>query len=300
MNGTQQPLPTAINFHFWKPCNLRCTFCFATFDDDPLLKRVRGGLDADSCRAVLDALKMAGVQKINLVGGEPTLCPYLPDLLTHSRKLGCVTSIVTNGAHLARVLAAAPQCVDWVGLSVDSADEQTQAALGRGDGDHVKRSLALFDLLHRSHIRVKLNTVVTSLNWQEDMSSFVLQARPERWKIFQVLPVDEQNSGKVEPLLVSTDKFQAFVTRHLDISQRGVKVVAETNEDMTESYAMIDPLGRFFSNAGGRHSYSQPILEVGVREAFRQISFDINRFESRGGLYEWGNPSVPLTISARS
>ncbi len=57
-------------------------------------------------------------------------------------------------------------------------------------GDHVARSLSLFDRLHQYGIRVKLNTVVTRLNYQEDMSAFVRRVRPERWKVFQVLPVD--------------------------------------------------------------------------------------------------------------
>lgn len=300
MNSISQSLPPSVNFHLWKTCNFHCKFCFAVFDDDPLLKQVRGGLDVGQCRAVLDALKMAGAQKINFVGGEPTICPHLPEVLRHTREIGCVTSIVTNGARLAHILSSAPQCVDWVGLSVDSADEQTQAALGRGRGDHVQRSLGLFELLHSSRIRTKLNTVVTALNWQEDMSAFVLRARPERWKIFQVLHIEGQNDGKVEPLLITAEMFQAFVARHSVLAEHGVTVAAETNEDMTESYAMIDPLGRFFSNAGGRLRYSQPILEVGVADAFRQVSFEVGRFEARGGLNEWGNAAVPLTISSRS
>lgn len=297
MNSNAQSLPPSVNFHLWKPCNYRCKFCFAVFDDDPLLKQVRGGLDADQCCAVLDVLKAAGAQKINFVGGEPTICPHLPAVLRHTRETGCVSSIVTNGSRLEQVLGAAPHCVDWVGLSVDSGNEHTQAALGRGRGDHVQRSIELFDLLHRSRIRVKLNTVVTALNWQEDMSAFVLRVRPERWKIFQVLPIEGQNDGKVEPLLISAEMFAAFVARHRLVAEHGVTVAAETNGDMTASYAMVDPLGRFFSNAGGRLRYSRPILEVGVAEAFRQVSFDPERFDARGGLYEWGNASVSLTIS---
>lgn len=41
-----KPLPPAINLHFWKPCNYRCSFCFATFDEEPALQSVRGGWDA--------------------------------------------------------------------------------------------------------------------------------------------------------------------------------------------------------------------------------------------------------------
>ena len=25
-------IPT-VNYHLWKPCNMRCEFCFATFED---------------------------------------------------------------------------------------------------------------------------------------------------------------------------------------------------------------------------------------------------------------------------
>ena len=289
-------LPPAVNFHMWKPCNLRCRFCFATYDDDPALRGVRGGLpEADACK-LIGMLRLAGVEKLNFVGGEPTLCPYLPALLRHSRNLGFVTTLVTNGAKLAQVLEAAPGCLDWVGLSVDSADEAIQAELGRGRGDHVSKSVGLFRLLHERGIRVKLNTVVTSLNWEEDMREFVQQVRPARWKIFQVLPVGGQNDGKVESLLITREQFEAFVARHRDLASDLLTIAAETTEDLTGSYAMIDPLGRFFADRGGRYAYSDPILSVGIEAAFRQIDFSLKKFEDRGGLYEYRPNEVPLTI----
>lgn len=293
-------LPPAVNFHLWKPCNLRCTFCYAVFDDDAELQAVRGGLPEEQARRVIATLRLAGVEKLTLVGGEPTACPYLAPLLRHGRDLGFINTLVTNGYRLRRILDAAPDTLDWVGLSVDSEVEATQAALGRGRGDHVARSVEHFSRLHRLGIRVKLNTVVTALNWREDMTEFVLRVRPERWKIFQVLPIDGQNSGKIESLLITGYQFNDFVQRHRAVAASGVTIAAESNEDMTGSYAMIDPLGRFFSNVGGRYVYSPPILEVGVAEAFRSIAFDHARFDARGGRYDWASPRVPLTVSARS
>lgn len=293
-------IPPAVNFHLWKPCNLRCKFCYAAFDDDSALRNVRGGLVEEDARRVIDMLRRERVEKLTFVGGEPTLCPHLPSLLRRSRDLGFVNTIVTNGARLQRLLHQVPECIDWVGLSVDSADEAVQAALGRGGGDHVAKSNEHFRRLHEQRIRVRLNTVVTSLNWQEDMADFVLRARPERWKVFQVLPIEGQNSGTVEPLLITPDQFQAFVYRHRRLAPHGITVAAESNEDMTGSYAMIDPLGRFFTNVGGRYAYSPPILEVGVAAAFNAVAFDPARFDARGGRYDWGAASVPLTVSARS
>jgi len=291
-------IPPSINYHLWKPCNLRCRFCYAVFDEEPELQAVRGGLSEHECRAILDALRDAGAEKLTFVGGEPTLCPHLPALLAHARTLGLVNSIVTNGKRLREVLGAAPSTVDWVGLSVDSANEAVQARLGRGRGDHVARSLEHFRLLHALGIRVKLNTVVTSLNCQEDMSAFVRKARPERWKIFQVLPIEGQNSGQVEDLLITPEQFRSFVERHRRMRGEGLTIAAETNEEMKGTYAMIDPLGRFFSNVDGRYVYSPKILDVGVAAAFAAISFDRERFVARGGVYEWGAPRVPLTVSA--
>lgn len=293
-------LPPAVNFHLWKPCNLRCTFCYAAFNDDPALRNIRGGIDETDARRIVELIRSEGVEKLTFVGGEPTLCPYLSGLLRRSRELGFVNTLVTNGARLQRLLDSVPDCIDWVGLSVDSAVEATQAELGRGSGDHVAKSVQHFRRLRERGIRVKLNTVVTSLNWQEDMTDFVQRVRPERWKVFQVLPIDGQNTGRVEPLLITPDQFQAFVDRHRGLVSEGTTVAAESNEDMTGSYAMIDPLGRFFSNVGGRYNYSPPILDIGVAAAFKAIAFDPARFDARGGRYDWGATRVQLTVSARS
>lgn len=56
---------------------------------------------------------------------------------------------------------------------------------------------------------------------------------------------------------------------------------------LTGSYWMVDPAGRFFDNVDGRHRRSQPILEVGVAAAARQIRFAPDRFVARGGVYQW-------------
>lgn len=300
-------LPPSANFHLWKPCNYACRHCFATFDDDPKLRAIKTGLPTEKCIELIRLLRYAGVRKLTFAGGEPTLCPHLPDLVCFARSLGMTTSLVTNGARLPRVLDAAPGSLDWVALSVDSSDENTNARLGRrprssnGAPCHVKRSLELSELLHERRIGIKLNTVVTSLSWREDMSDFVRRIRPERWKIFQVLPVIGQQAGPIDDLLISADQFKLFVDRHLPLEQEGIKLVPETNEDMTNSYVMIDPIGRFFSIAEGRYCYSEPILDVGVECAFAQTRFEFQKYHGRGGEYGWVRPgAVSLTLNGVS
>lgn len=278
--------PIAVNFHIRKKCNDVCRFCFSTFDD------VDGHVSTDEAIGILRLLRRAGCEKINFAGGEPTLYRDLGRVLREARMLGFITSIVTNGARLPLLLEESANDIDWVGLSVDSAREDVQAALGRGRGDHVRRSVTLFDLIGARGLRVKLNTVVTALNWDEDMSAFVRRVRPERWKIFQALPIAGQNDGRIEPLLITMEQFRAFVERHASVRADGIDVVVEDNDLMTGAYVMIDPLGRFYSNSTARHVYSSPIHIVGVESALAQIGWNPDRFIKRGGLYDWSSHDV--------
>lgn len=275
------PIPPAVNFHVNRACNARCTFCFAVFSEVP------GALSRADALALIRGLAAAGVEKLNFAGGEPTLWPHLVPALREAKRLGLVTSLVTNGFRLDRVLDKVAEDLDWVGFSVDSWSEATEQALGRGDGAHVSRCVALAARCRALGVRVKLNTVLTALNVDEDLAPLIRAMRPERWKVFQVLPVDGQNDGRVEPLLIDASALERFRTRHAPLSAEGFAPIIEDNHDMRGSYAMLDPLGRFFSNASGAHRYSAPALEVGLTEAFEQVAFYEARFEGRGGRYAW-------------
>lgn len=273
--------PVSINFHLFKPCDARCDFCFATFRD------VRGRLSVSDARRVIDLLRAAGGEKLTFAGGEPTLHPHIGDLVVHAKDVGFVTGVVTNGSRLDALLDRQAGSLDWAALSVDSGDERTQAALGRGRGDHVQCSVRLADRCRDVRVRVKLNTVVTALNHDEDMSGLVRRMAPERWKVFQVLRVMGQNDGRVEPLLITPEQFEAFIGRHAHLASEGFPAIAEDNDAMTDSYVMVDPLGRFYGNTGGIHRTSPPILEVGVERALDAVQFDRAKFDARGGRYAW-------------
>lgn len=274
-------VPTAVNFHLYKPCDAACTFCFATFES------IRGQLTFDDARCLLSELRGHGAEKVTFAGGEPTLHPRLGELVKHAAGEGLVTGVVTNGSRLAQLLEQHAPSLHWAALSVDSADENVQALLGRGRGGHVARARSLASACREAGVRVKLNTVVTALTWEEDMSELVRAISPERWKVFQVLRVEGQNDGRVEPLLITDAQFQAFITRHRDVGVPGMQLVAEDNDAMTDSYVMVDPLGRFFGNTGGVQTYSEPILEVGIRAALAQVGYRTEKFLARGGRYAW-------------
>ena len=49
---------------------------------------------------MVEFLTGGGFRKINFAAGEPTLCPWLPDLILRARELRLTTPVVTNGSRL--------------------------------------------------------------------------------------------------------------------------------------------------------------------------------------------------------
>lgn len=281
----------SVNYHLWQPCNMRCGFCFAAFQDIPRELVPNGHLSREDSLTMVDALADAGFLKINFAGGEPTLCPWLPDLIHRAKERRMTTSVVTNGSRITpEWLQLVGGTLDWTALSIDSVEPGTLSRTGRvtrsgpmSDRDY----LEIIRNLREHRIRVKINTVVTQENLLEDLADFIIKANPERWKLLQVLPVGGQNDGKVNAFLIDGEDFCRYVRRNRWVEEYGITVIPETNDLITGSYVMVDPAGRFFDNTAGAHTYSSPITEVGVEAALQKVAADPSKFLSRNGLYDW-------------
>jgi len=285
-------LPPAVNWHFWPWCNYGCTFCFATFED---IDR-SNSLEKELGFKLLEEMAAEGVEKVTFVGGEPTLCPWLGEYLVKAKNHALTTCIVSNGTGLSEeFLDSWHEYIDWVGISIDASDDRlhyimgrgTKADLAEGRSRHLEGALSAWERCQKLGIRMKLNTVVCKANLDDNMTETVLQLMPERWKAFQVLPIDGQNDGRVEDLLISEDEFSEWVERHKRVSNEGINFIPETNELMTGSYVMIDSLGRFYSNIEGGHKYTRSILEIGIKDAWRENQFNEHHFIEREGIYDW-------------
>lgn len=259
----------------------------------------------DGCR-LLDELAKEGVEKINFVGGEPMLHPHIRQWILHAKALGLVTSIVSNGTGINReFLDAMRGSLDWVGLSIDASSDELHAQLGRGEkaeikigtSKHLMRCFPIADLLHEYGVGIKLNTVVTSLNQDDDMTEVVRRVRPDRWKIFQALRIEGENDGDIDELVVSDASYDAYVGRHrmalADLTT--TTIVAENNQAMLGTYAMIDPRGHVYTNAKGSYWYStESLLDMGFSAAWQQVSsgFSEHGFQARDGNWDWNRETV--------
>ena len=215
--------------------------------------------------------------------------PFLPEILDWSHELGMTVMLVTNGHFLTDTyVRRIASSVDAVKISIDSADERIQEALGRGVGDHVERALRAAAIVRRCGVPLMINTVVTALNWKEDMTTLIETLAPIRWKVFQALPEKGENDAFRD--WATDEQFQHFVTTNAK-----VRPVAESNVLMRGSYIMMDPLGRFMQDSRGRYVYSRPVHEAGVIDSLIEVGWDSQSFLDRGGLYGWSRRELTRT-----
>lgn len=286
-----------INWHVTEACNYRCQYCYAKWKDFPssrelfhdrgrtrdlLAELFRYFHPTNTSNPLRKALSWKTV-RLNLAGGEPSILgDRLTAIVGAAREVGFELSLISNGSRLTSgiIKQLAPH-LTCLGISLDSANSTTNKEIGRtlsgGRLLDLNALIADIDLARRINPRItlKLNTVVNRLNVEEDLSELIEMARPQRWKILRMLPVVDAS------LSISDEKFSSFVQRH-----RAFEAIqcVEDNQDMCESYLMVDPFGRFFQNQPsftGGYQYSEPILSVGAGKAFSEMAFDATSFRSR-------------------
>ena len=109
-------------------CNLRCPFC------------QNGNLvltpDSEPCIPVEDVLaflkKRSGLlEGVCISGGEPTLCPELPDFIARIKELGYLVKLDTNGSNPQMIQDPHTRTqIDYVAMDIKSSPEQYAAVSG--------------------------------------------------------------------------------------------------------------------------------------------------------------------------
>ena len=284
------PIIPSINYHITKSCNMKCKFCFATFNDLGVVKH-----DLKKSKQIILEVAKNGFTKITFAGGEPTLVAELPEMVEYAKELGLITTIVTNGAKLSQepLLSKLAPLLDWVALSIDTLDDDLNIESGRainGGNTAITKSyfVELITKLKSLNIKVKVNTVVSKFNLNEDMNSFILSTKPNRWKILQALKVDGQNNEFQDDFEITNSQFNKYLDNN-DRAISSLENAIEKTELIKGSYLMISPEGTLYDNTGESYTYSDSIVEVGLEKALKQINFDKSKFIKRGGYYNYEN-----------
>jgi len=279
--STEKRLIPAINFHVIKSCNMKCKYCFAQFNDCNA-----NMINKADAKSIIASIKEKGFEKITFSGGEPLLLPYLPELIKYSKDIGLTTMLVTNGSLLSEeILHSLKGKLDWIGLSIDSLDNNTNHKLGVCYSNKTINYRELIKSIQKYSYRLKINTVVSRYNYNSsELGRFIEEVKPERWKVMQALEIEGENDKYSKDYLITEEEFSLFKKENMVNEDL---MIPENNQDMKGTYVMISPNGRFFTNRNGDIRYSKPITEVGLEKAYDSMNYSYTGFENRKGIYNW-------------
>lgn len=274
----------SLNYHLTSACNMKCKGCFSHLA--PYKKKK---LSLEEGFDILRNLNRVSTgyarRKITFSGGEPLLIEFLPELIDLAKSYDFTTNVVTNGYLVTeKWIERVRRSLDWLSVSVDSPFEDTNIQLGRTvlkkpfPNSQYGRIIAF---AKNAGLRVKINTVVSKVNVNEDFSELIGALAPARWKVMQTLILENENRSFF--LNAPTDdEFRAFVERHTTLSP-----IVETSSSMIDSYAMVGPDGRVYGNTGGRIAYQRKVSEMSITEFSQWYEIIRPKIALRGGEYDW-------------
>ena len=320
-------MPLVINWHILEACNFGCRHCFAEWHQgeercEPVSSRpsiriasadkVNVYKDPENTEKLLAALmKLPSIvpppsgkrwserPRLSIAGGEPFLAlkkGHLERILEEAHSRGFDLSIISNGFLIPdEFIEKWASRLAVLGISLDSGSLATSRKIGRctkkGEAISVERIAQIREKYKMLNPKgaFKVNTVVNTLNWDEDMSKVIQRIGPDKWKILRILPVadTDEKANEQKKLEIEGKQFQHFCSTHeKKLSGGPVKISAEDNDLMSTSYVMVNPHGKFYwptekGDGSFRYAYSKSILEVGVEKAFAESLFSSDSFSDR-------------------
>ena len=269
-----------VNYHITNRCNYHCTYCFGKFNGqkDPTL---------DDAKKIVDNIALYFAQnniadgRINFAGGEPALYEHLDELIDYTSSLGIQVSIVTNGSLLTLERIRSWQGkVSYIGFSIDSIDCDTNLTIGRCCRNKIM-SLSqwskLAKAIHDCNIDLKINTVVSRLNLDEELSELYRALSPMKIKLFQMHLIDGIND-QAKPYEITEREFESFCKRHKAFES---VMVAEPCGSMENSYLMVNPEGEFQLNNNGIYQTFGNLNTTSLSEILKTVPLDSEKFSSR-------------------
>jgi radical SAM protein with 4Fe4S-binding SPASM domain len=143
-------------------CNNKCRWCYASSNE---LHENRE-LERSKISPILSLLKNLAIKRTILIGGEPTIYPYLEEVLEEHQRQGLSTGIVTNGRKLAKKEFS--QMLKERGLtsltvSIEGYNSPSHDDITQVQGSYNESIKGIYTATNEG-IRVSTNTVIAESN----------------------------------------------------------------------------------------------------------------------------------------
>ena len=185
---------TYLRISLTERCSLRCVYCMP--EEGVALTPSSRLLSRDEMLRLARLFVSAGVGKIRLTGGEPTVRRDLPEIigaLDELRPLGLEQiALTSNGIALPRMLRTlVHNGLDRLNLSLDTLDRQRFKQLTRRDG--LRRVLDAIDLAIELGLSpLKINCVLMTGTNDDELLEFaaLTRTRPIDVRFIEYMPFD--------------------------------------------------------------------------------------------------------------
>ena len=280
--------PFEVAAQLWNTCDQRCIYCRCPEVKTELMTTEQW------CR-VLRELRRLGTIRIKFQGGEPTLKPDFPEICWEARKLGMITSTVTNGMRT----SANPELLDplmEVVVSLDSlrpdindhmrgpgafkgAMKTIDLSLGKGIKTYVNMALcqinledleALLTFCERRGMKMNAQPIKFGVVYYDDEARpFALT--PSQIREFHLQMIEWKKRGR--GIMFSASSFQKALDWP-DLTQNNIRCRGDSDCMAGKFYFHIDPNGDVIPCIPhGADLAPKNILKDGLYEALRQVRY---------------------------
>lgn len=191
MKFTEYPVLSEIALTY--RCNLKCKFCYAGCNETDNPCGSNEEMNADDVKKILNKLFYdAKVPSVSFTGGEPTLCPELPELVKYAKDLGMRVNLISNGTLITEELAGklAKSGLASAQLSLESHRAEAHDSITGVKGSYDK-TIAALGYLKAAGVLTHTNTTINRLNIGEcrELPGFVKNVlKNERFSMNIIIP----------------------------------------------------------------------------------------------------------------
>lgn len=176
--------------------------------------------------------------------------------------------------------------ISCIGISVDSIDNETNLQIGRHTYEKTLEIAKIKELakqIHKCGIQLKINTVISKYNIDENLLPLYLEIKPNKIKFLQMHVVKDINDS-VKELVVSKEAFLGYceiMKTNINKELPNTKVVIEEKGSMENSYIMVAPDGSLLVNCCGEYKNYGNLLHTSIITLYSNLPLNQEKIEKR-------------------
>jgi MoaA/NifB/PqqE/SkfB family radical SAM enzyme len=168
-------------------CNFNCKWCFANAASNLHPEH----MSKEKAESLIEILAVNDVRQVTFSGGEPTLYPYLKDIVRKTSDYGLIVHMNTNGYLLSKELAKQLRKagLSQVQINIDSLDPKKHDTI-RGKKGSFKRAVQALKNAKEAGLTCVSQTVLTKENENEiiDIFKFARSLGIQRCRVWDMTP----------------------------------------------------------------------------------------------------------------